>query len=111
VKAWMVSDRVTDELSVTFAETPGRAKSSSQLLADGSDYTNLRVRRAPEWDDCCGRIITDLDYLKHGWMVHCRSCEKPIGPNPTRYFANDAGDVYCSPWCKAKGELKRVVGR
>ena len=73
MKAWQVRTYDYEVQAVVFAETPGKAK----LTAHRSDnfwdeeFTNLRVKRAPAFDDLTLETLTPEEYLKRGWYWTC----------------------------------------
>lgn len=94
---------------ITFASKPSEAKSNVHGFdgCDNVEWKDLRVRRAPEFDQYLGHKITARIYLDHGWWYTCAGCELHLshdretdrideGGGP--YFEH-LGKLYCSEAC------------
>ena len=82
LKAYIVSDTLCENFSVTFAETSGQAKANVINTWDFSDceYTALRTQRKKEWDKYAdSKKIPVAELLKNCWWFECKGgCGKQI---------------------------------
>ncbi len=120
-KAWLVEDPSSDEgeMVVVHAQTRGVAKKIglAELNEHGyTEWTSLRVTRAPEFDGIYGDEMTRAQ-LAAGWYHGCYTCREHVRSEVVPGEVYDEGhlsapyvlrhgDVYCSAKCCIK-ELER----
>jgi hypothetical protein len=81
LKAYIVSDLLCENYSVTFAKTSGQAKSNVINSWDfqDCDYTELRTQRKKEWDKYAdSKKIPVAELLKNCWWFECKGCGKQL---------------------------------
>ena len=100
-KAYVFSnaaDYDVDDLSetVTFAETPGKAKQDFSM-ENGIRYKDIRVQRLP-WADKYGDVdkIPVKEWFDHGYHFTCNTCGAQI-EDIADFYINDKG--YCCKKC------------
>lgn len=98
LKAWAVRSEDYETGCVVFAETRGKAHRLGVSELD-EEWTSIRVKRAPEFDDLAPGPLTDLQYFQRGWWLHC-ACGSQCHPD-IEGTVIDGGEVYCSGRCPA----------
>lgn len=85
------SDYDVDDLSetVTFAESPGKAKQDFSM-ENGIHYKDIRVQRLP-WADKYGDVdkIPVKEWFDHGYHFTCNICGKTIEDIADFWFNDD----------------------
>jgi hypothetical protein len=70
LKAYLVTCEYIDVqeggMEIVQAETPSKAKYLSDMMNDVDSYTDLRAKRAPEFD---GKTLNDRTYVENGWYI------------------------------------------
>ena len=98
------ADYDVDDLSetVTFAESPGKAKQDFSRM-NGIHYKDIRVQRMP-WADKYENVdsIPAEEGLNHGWYFVCNTCGAEI-EDMADFHINDKG--YCCKKCFNEREL------
>ena len=93
-----VADYDVDDLSetVTFAETPGKAKQDFSM-ENGIPFKDIRVQRIP-WADKYGDVdkIPVKEWLDHGWHFTCNICGAMI-EDAINFYINNKG--FCCKKC------------
>ena len=92
------ADYDVDDLSetVTFAETPGKAKQNISMES-GVHYKDIRVQRIP-WADGF-KSVDDIPpnvWMDNGWHLVCNTCGAEI-EDIADFYVNDKG--YCCKKC------------
>ena len=96
MKAWSVQDTSGDFGIVLFAETRGQAHSLGTQELD-EEWCEVRVKRAPAFDDLAPGPVTDRDYLARGWWVYC-PCSAMVFDDGA--VMNEQGEAFCSERCR-----------
>jgi hypothetical protein len=104
-KAYVVSGRNEDDgMEVVFAESPSKAKNGTTNLLGWNEWTDLRAKRAPEFDQYAQQgWVPDKALLEHNWWLEqsCTKCNKYVrlqyifdgdGPKPLVEF-DEAGNI------------------
>lgn len=77
---------------IIFAETSGKAKYASEAYSMSREFTDLRAKRVPEFDQYAEQKKVPIDVMvANGWTFECTTCN---------YYADDNGlvfneEIYC----------------
>lgn len=99
LKAWAVRSEDYETGCVVFAETRGKAHRLGVSELD-EEWTSIRVKRAPEFDELAPGPVTRLDYIARGWWTIC-ACGSQCHADTEGTVIAD-GEVYCSAQCQER---------
>lgn len=98
VKAYGCNDYHREKGCVVFATTPGKARASAACELD-SEFIDLEVRRAPDFDALAPGPVTVRQYVERGWRFQCHAsgCYRWCYVDDGAVLEEEA--VYCSAQC------------
>ena len=86
---------------VVFAENPAKAR-HKDTRSDTCDceFIDIRIRRAPTFDDLSPGPVTTKDYLARGWFHWCSGCGDQCWESDNPVIIDD--HAFCSRECIEK---------
>lgn len=99
LKTYAVRDTDYESGCVVFAATRGKAHRLGVSELD-EEWTNVRVKRAPEFDDLAPGPLNPRDYIERGYWTVC-VCGSQCHPDVDGTVI-DGTEVYCSERCQQR---------
>ena len=101
------TDAEEEAHQIVFAETAGKAKYLSEAYYMNGDYTEIKAKRAPEFDQYADQQKVPKEVmLQHGWRYECEICFAYTDEDGV--VIND--DVYCEE-CQEKIYIDKEDGK
>ncbi len=98
LKAWRITcrDDGYHQQCVVFAESRNDARRLDDRDCD-CEFIDIRIVRAPSFDELSPGPVTAQQYLDQGWFWVCGYCEKPLYRVSNPVIIKDR--VYCNRSC------------
>lgn len=77
LKAYLCATNDPEESEVVFASTNTAAR-RSYVSSRGDEPENLKVSRAPQFDEHAPGPVPISAYLENGWFHECENCRRVI---------------------------------
>jgi hypothetical protein len=98
MKAWEVRDLNYAAVVLVFAETRSKAHRRGVAELD-EEWTRVRTRRAPAFDDLAPGPVTPQDYLARGWWIYC-GCGAAVFDDAA--VLDEHGGAFCLGRCRGR---------